>query len=206
MTDLVTAGEHCSMTERRADDATRDVQLWLKCEYLRHHIGDEFAGVVASVTRFGMFVELTDIYMEGLVHISALPSDYYHFDQASQRLVGEHTRQTYQLGDAVRVQVARVDLDDRKIDLELVGAVTPGAGRRGNKSSIRSRKARHHSGDTKRGKAASRSERRSDVSDKKSDRKSEKKPHKSASASKKKSATSKASKSKGAPKRRGRGS
>jgi ribonuclease R len=153
-----------------------------------------------------MFVELTDIYMEGLVHISALPSDYYHFDQASQRLVGEHTRQTYQLGDAVRVQVARVDLDDRKIDLELVGAVTPGAGRRGNKSSIRSRKARHHSGDTKRGKAASRSERRSDVSDKKSDRKSEKKPHKSASASKKKSATSKASKSKGAPKRRGRGS
>ena len=165
MTDLVTAGEHCSMTERRADDATRDVQLWLKCEYLRHHIGDEFAGVVASVTRFGMFVELTDIYMEGLVHISALPSDYYHFDQASQRLVGEHTRQTYQLGDAVRVQVARVDLDDRKIDLELVGAVTPGAGRRGNKSSVRSRKARHDSGDTKRGKAASRSERRSDASE-----------------------------------------
>ena len=198
------------MTERRADDATRDVHLWLKCEYLRHHIGDEFAGVVASVTRFGIFVELTDIYMEGLVHISALPSDYYHFDQASQRLVGEHTRQTYQLGDAVRVQVARVDLDDRKIDLELVGAVMPGAGRRGSKSAIRSRKARHHSGDIKRGKAASRSDRRSDVSDKssdkKSDRKSEKKPHKSASASKKKSPKSKASKSKGAPKRRGRGS
>ena len=125
MADLVAAGEHCSMTERRADDATRDVNLWLKCEYLRHHIGDEFAGVVASVTRFGMFVELSDIYMEGLVHISALPSDYYHFDQASQRLVGEHTRKTYQLGDAVRVQVARVDLDDRKIDLEIVGEVTP---------------------------------------------------------------------------------
>jgi ribonuclease R len=206
MTDLVTAGEHCSMTERRADDATRDVQLWLKCEYLRHHIGDEFAGVVASVTRFGMFVELTDIYMEGLVHISALPSDYYHFDQASQRLVGEHTRQTYQLGDAVRVQVARVDLDDRKIDLELVGAVTPGAGRRSNKSSVRSRKARHDSGDTKRGKATSRSERRSDASDRKSDKKSEKKPSKSASASKKKSTRRKVSKNKGAPKRRGGGS
>ena len=202
MTDLVTAGEHCSMTERRADDATRDVQLWLKCEYLRHHIGDEFAGVVASVTRFGMFVELTDIYMEGLVHISALPSDYYRFDQASQRLVGEHTRQMYQLGDAVRVLVARVDLDDRKIDLELVGAVTPGAGRRGNKSSMRRRKARHDSGDTKRGKAASRSERRSDASDKKS----EKKPRKSASASKKKSTRRKVSKNKGAPKRRGGGS
>jgi ribonuclease R len=200
MTDLVAAGEHCSMTERRADDATRDVQLWLKCEYLRHHIGDEFAGVVASVTRFGMFVELTDIYMEGLVHISALPSDYYHFDHASQRLVGEHTRQTYQLGDAVRVQVARVDLDDRKIDLELVGVVTPGAGRRGNKPSIRSRKARHGSGDAKRGNAGSRSERRSDKSEKKSDNKA----RSSASASKKKSSKSKASKNKGAPKRRGR--
>ena len=202
MTDLVTAGEHCSMTERRADDATRDVHLWLKCEYLRHHIGDEFAGVVASVTRFGMFVELTDIYTEGLVHISALPSDYYHFDQASQRLVGEHTRQMYQLGDAVRVLVTRVDLDDRKIDLELVGAVMPGAGRRGNKSSMRPRKARHDSGDTKRGKAASSSERRSDASDKKS----EKKPRKSASASTKKSPRRKVSKNKDAPKRRGGGS
>ena len=202
MTDLVTAGEHCSMTERRADDATRDVHLWLKCEYLRHHIGDEFAGVVASVTRFGMFVELTDIYMEGLVHISALPSDYYHFDQASQRLVGEHTRQMYQLGDAVQVLVTRVDLDDRKIDLELVGAVMPGAGRRGNKSSMRPRKARHDSGDTKPGKAAFSSERRSDASDKKS----EKKPRKSASASKKKSTRRKVSKNKGAPKRRGGGS
>ena len=144
--------------------------------------------------------------MEGLVHISALPSDYYHFDQASQRLVGEHTRQTYQLGDAVRVQVARVDLDDRKIDLELVGAVMSGAGRRGSKSSIRARKARYDSGDTKRGKATSRSERRSDASDRRSDKKSEKKPPKSASASKKKSTRSKVSKNKGAPKRRVRGS
>mgnify|MGYP001421363529 CR=1 FL=1 len=206
MTDLVTAGEHCSMTERRADDASRDVQLWLKCEYLRHHIGDEFAGIVASVTRFGMFIELTDIYAEGLVHISAFPSDYYHFDQASQRLVGEQTRKTYQLGDAVRVQVARVDLDDRKIDLELVGAVTPGAGRRGNKSSIRARKARHDSGDTKRGKAASRSEPRSDKSERKSDKKSEKKSRKSVSAFKKKSTRRQVSKNKGAPKRRGGGS
>ena len=153
-----------------------------------------------------MFVELTDIYMEGLVHISALPSDYYQFDQASQRLVGEHTRQTYQLGDAMRVKVARVDLDDRKIDLELVGAVTPGAGRRGNQSSVRSRKARYDSGDTEREKASSRSERRSDASDRKSDGKAEKKPRKSASASKKKSTRSKVSKNKGAPKRRVRGS
>ncbi|MAV72723.1 MAG: ribonuclease R [Halieaceae bacterium] len=196
MTDLVAVGEHCSMTERRADDATRDVQLWLKCEYLRHHIGDEFAGVVASVTRFGMFVELTDIYMEGLVHISALPSDYYHFDHASQRLVGEHTRQTYQLGDAVRVQVARVDLDDRKIDLELVGALEPGAGRRGNKQSVRSRKGRRDSVEAGPKKGSARSERRSDKSDKKS--------RHSASGSKKKSSKSKVSKNKGAPKRRDR--
>lgn len=196
MTDLVAVGEHCSMTERRADDATRDVQLWLKCEYLRHHIGDEFAGVVASVTRFGMFVELTDIYMEGLVHISALPSDYYHFDHASQRLVGEHMRQTYQLGDAVRVQVARVDLDDRKIDLELVGAVKPGAGRRGNKQSVSSRKGRRDSGEAGPKKGSARSERRSDKSDKKS--------RHSASGSKKKSSKSKVSKNKGAPKRRDR--
>ena len=196
MTDLVAVGEHCSMTERRADDATRDVQLWLKCEYLRHHIGDEFAGVVASVTRFGMFVELTDIYMEGLVHISALPSDYYHFDHASQRLVGEHMRQTYQLGDAVRVQVARVDLDDRKIDLELVSAVKPGAGRRGNKQSVSSRKGRRDSGEAGPKKGSARSERRSDKSDKKS--------RHSASGSKKKSSKSKVSKNKGAPKRRDR--
>ena len=204
MTDLVAAGEHCSMTERRADDATRDVHLWLKCEYLRHHIGDEFAGVVSSVTRFGMFVELTDIYMEGLVHISALPSDYYHFDQASQRLVGEHTRKTYQLGDAVRVQVARVDLDDRKIDLEIVGEVTPGAGRRGNKKSIRNRSKTTEGAPSRRskpgGKAAGKGGKKSNKSSTSSNSTSAKKRSKPAKSLKK------ASKSKGAPKRRGRDS
>jgi ribonuclease R len=204
MTDLVAAGEHCSMTERRADDATRDVHLWLKCEYLRHHIGDEFAGVVSSVTRFGMFVELTDIYMEGLVHISALPSDYYHFDQASQRLVGEHTRKTYQLGDAVRVQVARVDLDDRKIDLEIVGEVTPGAGRRGNKKSIRNRSKTTEGAPSRRsksgGKASGKGGKKSSRSSASSNSTSPKKGSKSSGSSKK------ASKSKGASKRRGRDS
>ena len=204
MTDLVAAGEHCSMTERRADDATRDVHLWLKCEYLRHHIGDEFAGVVASVTRFGMFVELTDIYMEGLVHISALPSDYYHFDQASQRLVGEHTRKTYQLGDAVRVQVARVDLDDRKIDLEIVGEVTPGAGRRGNKKSIRNRSKTTEGAPSRRsksgGKAAGKGGKKSSKSSASSNSTSPKKGSKPSRSLKK------GSKSKGAPKRQGRDS
>ncbi|TCO74718.1 ribonuclease R [Chromatocurvus halotolerans] len=115
-------GEHFSVTERRADDATRDVQSWLKCEYLQDHVGAEFGGVVAAVTSFGLFVELEDLYIEGLVHITALPGDYYRFDPAHQRLVGERSGRTFQLGDKVSVQVARVDLDDKKIDLELVDA------------------------------------------------------------------------------------
>lgn len=197
MVDLVAAGEHCSMTERRADDATRDVQLWLKCEYLRHHIGDEFAGVVSSVTRFGMFVELTDIYMEGLIHISALPSDYYHYDQASQRLVGEHTRRTYQLGDAVRVQVARVDLDDRKVDLEIVGEVKPGAGRRGNKKSVRRRSKGPEAPSSKRSKSTGLADKQS------SGRDGSQKTSPKAKSSKVKP-SKKTSKNKGAPKRRGR--
>ena len=208
MADLVAAGENCSMTERRADDATRDVHLWLKCEYLRHHIGDEFAGVVASVTRFGMFVELSDIYMEGLVHISALPSDYYHFDQASQRLVGEHTRKTYQLGDAVRVQVARVDLDDRKIDLEIVGEVTPGAGRRGNKKSVRRQSRAPDAPSSKRSKSTRAADRRAPHSSHKetSDKKSAKAKGSKAKAAKGKASkvSQNASKNKGAPRRRGR--
>lgn len=118
---MVALGEQCSMTERRADDATREVDAWLKCEFLKDRIGEEFEGVIAAVTTFGVFVELSDLYIEGLVHVSALPGDYYHFDQAKQRLIGERTRQVFQLGGAVTVRVVRVDLDDRKIDLELSG-------------------------------------------------------------------------------------
>ncbi len=118
---MVALGEQCSMTERRAEDATREVDAWLKCEFLKDRIGEEFEGVIAAVTTFGVFVELSDLYIEGLIHVSALPGDYYHFDQAKQRLIGERTRQIFQLGGAVTVRVARVDLDDRKIDLELSG-------------------------------------------------------------------------------------
>jgi ribonuclease R len=118
-------GEHCSMAERRADDATREVEAWLKCEYLREHVGDEFDGVIAAVTSFGLFVELGDLYIEGLVHITALPGDYYNFDRAKQRLIGERSGRSFQLGGRVRVQVARVDLDDKKIDLELVDSKPP---------------------------------------------------------------------------------
>ena len=122
---IATYGAHCSMTERRADDATREVQAWLKCEYLQDHVGDEFNGVVSAVTNFGLFVELEGIYIEGLVHITALPSDYYNFDASHQRLLGERSGRSFQLGGRVRVQVARVDLDDKKIDLELIDSQPP---------------------------------------------------------------------------------
>ena len=134
MAGMLALGEQCSMTERRADDATREVDAWLKCEFLKDRIGDAFSGVIAAVTNFGVFVELHDLYIEGLLHVSALPGDYYHFDQAKQRLVGERTRQVFQLGGVVAVKVARVDLDDRKIDLELADGASPkraaGAGSR----------------------------------------------------------------------------
>jgi ribonuclease R len=130
---MVAQGEHCSMTERRADDATRDVQAWLKCEYLQEHVGDEFDGVVSAVTSFGLFVELKDLYIEGLVHISALPGDYYQFDASRQRLTGERSGRSYSLGGLVRVQVARVDLDDKKIDLEMVGDMPAGKSADGRK-------------------------------------------------------------------------
>ena len=128
---MVALGEQCSMTERRADDATREVDAWLKCEFLKDRIGEEFEGVIAAVTNFGVFVELSDLYIEGLMHVSALPGDYYHFDQAKQRLIGERTRQIFQLGGAVTVRVARVDLDDRKIDLELAGVAPSKRGKSG---------------------------------------------------------------------------
>ena len=118
--DMLTLGEHCSMTERRADDATRDAMDWLKCEYVMDKVGHDFDGIITSVTGFGIFVELKDIFVEGLVHITGLGDDYYQFDPSHHRIVGERTRKIFRLGDKVRVQVARVDLDDRKIDFDLI--------------------------------------------------------------------------------------
>jgi len=112
-------GEHCSMTERRADQATRDAVDWLKCEYMMDKVGEVFSGIITGVTSFGIFVELDEIYVEGLVHVTALKNDYYHFDPVKHRLSGERTRQTYRLADKVRVMVVRVDLDERKVDFEL---------------------------------------------------------------------------------------
>jgi ribonuclease R len=118
--DMVHFGETCSMSERRADAASYDVLDWLKCEYVQDRVGEEFAGTVSSVTGFGLFVQLNDIYVEGLVHITALQNDYYQFDPVRQLLRGERSGVSYHLGDAVRVKVVRVDLDERKIDLQII--------------------------------------------------------------------------------------
>ena len=113
-------GEHCSMTERRADEATRDVEAWLKCFYMRDHLGSVFDGTISSVTGFGIFVSLDDIYTEGLVHVSELGQDYFHFDAAKHQMLGERTGVRYRLGDRVRVRVVRVDMESTKIDFTLV--------------------------------------------------------------------------------------
>ncbi len=114
------AGLHCSANERRADEASRDVEAWLKCKYMREHLGEEYAGVVSAVTGFGIFVTLDAMYVEGLVHITELGGEYYRFDEARQELRGERTGLRYALGSRVRVQVSRVDLDGRRIDFRLV--------------------------------------------------------------------------------------
>jgi len=116
--ELARTGEHCSMTERRADDATNEVTDWLKCEFMLDKVGQIFPGTVSGVTSFGVFVELTDIYVEGLVHISNLPEDYYQFDPIKHVLLGSRSGKSFSLGDPIKVQVARVDLDQRTIDFE----------------------------------------------------------------------------------------
>lgn len=112
-------GMHCSQTERRADDATRDVEAWLKCFYMQDKIGECFDGVISSVTGFGLFIALDNIYVEGLVHISELPSDYFHFDATKHSLKGERTGKQYRLGDRQRIRLVRVDLETSKIDFVL---------------------------------------------------------------------------------------
>ncbi|MBC7483231.1 MAG: ribonuclease R [Rhizobacter sp.] len=114
------AGVHCSVNERRADEASRDVEAWLKCRYMREHLGEEFGGAVSSVTSFGLFVQLDGLYVEGLVHITELGGEYYRFDEVRQELRGERSGVRYAVGSRVRVQVSRVDLDGRKIDFRMV--------------------------------------------------------------------------------------
>ncbi|MDT8998506.1 ribonuclease R [Paucibacter sp. APW11] len=114
------AGAHCSANERRADEASRDVEAWLKCRYMREHLGEEFAGTVSAVTSFGLFVQLDALYVEGLIHITELGGEYYRFDEVRQELRGERTGIRYATGARVQIQVSRVDLDGRKIDFRLV--------------------------------------------------------------------------------------
>jgi ribonuclease R len=120
-------GQHCSETERRADEATRDVEAWLKCYYMQDRVGETFDGTVSGVAPFGVFVALDAVYVEGMVHVSELGDDYFHFDAARHLLQGERTSRRFRLGDRVRVKLVRVDLEQSRIDFVLGEA---GAGRR----------------------------------------------------------------------------
>lgn len=152
MAAMVALGEHCSMCERRADDATRDVQSWLKCEYLQQHLGEVFEGLISGVTNFGFFVELKDLYVEGLVHVATLEGDFYQFDTQKHRLIGERTGVRYGLGDHVMVQVAKISLEDRKVDLILVSA-EPRARARKRLSLDKTKTSGYRKGESKRGDA-----------------------------------------------------
>jgi len=143
--DMVVLGEHCSANERRADEATRDVVNWLKCEYMMDKIGEEYKGIITAVTGFGFFVELENIFVEGLVHITNLPQDYFHFDAKTHQLKGERTGINYRLGDMVKVRVARVDLDDKKIDFDLTNLPR----RKSSKTKVDRKKDRSKSSKTK---------------------------------------------------------
>ncbi|PSJ42689.1 ribonuclease R [Zobellella endophytica] len=147
--EVAPMGEHCSVTERRADDATRDVADWLKCEYMLDHVGSEFGGTIANVTGFGFFVRLDEIHIDGLVHISSLQNDYYQFDPARQLLIGETFRRRYRLGDKIRVKVMAVNLDERKIDFETVEEALPAGAKTGKGAkNLKSRqRAKPKSGD-----------------------------------------------------------
>lgn len=155
--DLQGLGEHCSSTERKADEATRDALDWLKCEYMQDKVGETFNGIITSVNSFGVFVELEEIFVDGLVHITALDNDYYHYDPVGHRLTGERTGKVFRLGDPLTIIVAKVNLDDRKIDF--VPAKAAGGGTV-NKRRSRSSKKSDRSSKPVADKAPSRKKRR----------------------------------------------
>ncbi len=141
--EMLRLGERCSMTERRADEATREVSDWLKCDFMLDQVGEVFKGVIASVTGFGFFVRLDELFIDGLVHVSTLDNDYYRFDQVGQRLIGESGGQTYRLGDRVEVRVEAVNMDERKIDFSLISSER---GVRGEGKTARDKAKRNTSG------------------------------------------------------------
>lgn len=120
LADIQSLSDHMSMTERRADLATRDALDWLKCHYMQDKVGQTFSGIISDVTSFGLFVELKDIYVNGLIHISHLPGDYYEYDAVAHCLRGRKSKRMFRLGDGIEILVARVDLDQRYIDFELL--------------------------------------------------------------------------------------
>ena len=124
-------GEHCSQLSRRADKASWEVEAWLKCSYMQDAIGEPFAGIITSVTHFGLFIELSDTKIEGLLHISDLNNDFYHFDESRQELKGERSQKGYALGDRIQVEVAQVDMDQKKIGFALAKSSAGGANKRG---------------------------------------------------------------------------
>jgi ribonuclease R len=128
--DMDRLGQHCSMTERRADDATRDAIAWLKCEFMLDKIGDAFDGVITGVTSFGVFVQLQDVFVEGLVHVTSLENDYYEYDAPKHRLVGTRSKKVYQLAAPLRVRVVDVDMEQRRIDFEPVEPKAQSRGKR----------------------------------------------------------------------------
>jgi ribonuclease R len=173
--DLQAMAEHCSATERRADEATRDAMDTLKAEYMHDKVGEEYMGIITSVTSFGLFVMLDDIYVDGLVHITALDRDYFHFDPVGHRLSGDRTGIVYRLGDPLKIRVAAVNIDDRKIDFVLAESSgkkasseqTPSKSRKSrSRSRSRSRKDEDRAGSktpekgSSQGKSKSRSKRR----------------------------------------------
>lgn len=176
--DMVHLGEHCSTNERRADEATRDAVTALKCEYMQSHIGETFEGIITSVTGFGVFVELNDIYIEGLIHITTLPKDYYQFEPVTHRLVGEHSGTQFQLGDSVRVNLVAVNMDERKIDFELVEHENNPRSRKPSRKSSE-QKSGHKSGQ----KSGKRAEQKSDDKPARKKRSRRKKPSGEKSAS-----------------------
>lgn len=143
--DMLRLGEHCSMAERRADEATRDVEQVLKCQFMEDRVGEDFDGVITGVTSFGVFVELHETFAQGLVHVTSLARDYYRFDPVGHCLVGERSGRVYRVGDSLKVRVVRVDIDERKIDFEPLSEPpadgAAGQGSAGSSASGRKKKA-----------------------------------------------------------------
>jgi len=158
-------GDHCSTTERRAEEATRDVVAWLKCEFMQEHIGGTYEGVVTGVTSFGLFVELSGIHVEGLVHITSLPQDYYDFDSVNHVLLGRQGGLSYGLGQVISVVVAAVNLDERKIDFQIGKASGKRSGKLPGKGKKKRKQSQEKKSRTKR-KAAAKKKKRKKVSKK----------------------------------------